>query len=95
MRDREILARDGFLIAMILIDKETGELVDEPEIITRGFVFVRDASGLIETAQTLIEEIVGTHEKGNLTVALEDALSKFFYNQTKRRPMIFAYVREV
>ncbi|WP_119065466.1 ribonuclease J [Aggregatilinea lenta] len=96
LRDRETLGRDGFLIAIVLIDKDTGQLVEAPEIISRGFVFLRDASELIESTQRLIEEIVDTHKRGSLlSNDIQDTLSKMFYNQTKRRPMVFAYVREV
>jgi ribonuclease J len=95
MRDREILARDGFVTALVLIDQETGELIETPEIISRGFVFLREASALIEMAQVLIEDIVATHKSGSLTNAIENGLAKLFYNETKRRPMTFAFVREV
>jgi ribonuclease J len=95
MRDREVLGRDGFVTAMVLIDKETGELVGKPEFISRGFVFLREATELIEQAQCVIAEVVGTHKNGDLTSAVEDALAKMFYNQTKRRPMTFAFVREI
>jgi ribonuclease J len=95
MRDREILARDGFVTVLVLIDRDTGELLEPPEIISRGFVYLREATDLIEMAQERIEEVVGMHTKGSLTKAIEDALSKMFYNATKRRPMTFAMVREV
>ena len=95
MRDREILARDGFVSVMVLIDADTGELVEPPEVVSRGFVFLRDAAELIEMAQNLIADVVRSHTRGNLTSAIQDALSKMFYNETKRRPMVFAFVREV
>jgi ribonuclease J len=95
MRDREILGQDGFVTAIVLIDRETGELFETPEIISRGFVFVRDATDLIETTQYLIRDIVASRPQGDLAVAIEDALSKFFYNQTKRRPMLFVFVRQI
>ena len=95
MRDRETLGRDGFVSVLVLIDSETGELVEPPEVISRGFVFLRDASELIEMAQELIAEVVREHKRGSLTVAIQDALSKMFYSETKRRPMTFAFVREV
>ncbi|MBN2306076.1 MAG: ribonuclease J [Anaerolineae bacterium] len=95
MHDREILARDGFLNALVLINKATGELIESPEIISRGFVFLRDAEDLIEMAQNLIGDVVARHKKGNLTKEIEDALYKMCYNETKRRPMTFAFVREV
>ena len=95
MRDRETLGRDGFVSVLVLIDSETRELVEPPEVISRGFVFLRDASELIEMAQELIAEVVREHKRGSLTVAIQDALSKMFYSETKRRPMTFAFVREV
>jgi len=95
MRDREILARDGFVNALVLIDADTGELLEPPEIISRGFVFLRDAADLIAMAQSVIADVVRSHKSGNLTIAVQDALSKMFYNETKRRPMVFAFVREV
>jgi ribonuclease J len=95
MRDREILGRDGFLIAMVLINKETGELLEPPEIISRGFVFLRDAAGLIESTQMLIQDVVTSYKGSDLVTAIQDALSKMFYTQTKRRPMVFAFVHEM
>jgi len=95
MRDREILGRDGFVTALVLVDKDTRELVETPEIISRGFVYLREATNLIERAQDLIEEVVTDHNQGNLTTAIQDALAKMFYNETKRRPMTFAFVREI
>jgi ribonuclease J len=95
MRDRETLARDGFVSVLVMIDADTGELVEPPEIISRGFVYLRDADDLLDMAESVIENVVATHTKGNLTTAIQDALSKMFYNETQRRPMTYAFVREV
>jgi ribonuclease J len=95
MRDREILARDGFVIAVALIDADTGELVEPPDIISRGFVFLRDAADLLAMAEEAIEMTVIKQTNGSLSNAIQDALAKMFYNETKRRPMVFAIVHEV
>lgn len=95
MRDRETLARDGFVIAMVLLDRDTGEIILSPDIVSRGFVFLREASELLELAEDTIIRVVESRPKGSLSTALESALSKLFYNETKRRPMTFAIVREV
>jgi ribonuclease J len=95
MRDREVLASDGFVSVLVLVHAETGELVEPPEFVSRGFVYLRDASGLIEMAQDVIADVVRTHTSGSLTTAIQDALARLFYNETKRRPMTFAFVREV
>jgi ribonuclease J len=80
---------------LVMIDKKTGQLAEPPEIISRGFVYLRDATWLIEMSQQLIAEIIRNHTKGNLTNAIQDALAKMYYNETKRRPMTFAFVREI
>jgi ribonuclease J len=95
MRDREVLSSDGFVSVLVLVHAETGELVERPEFISRGFVYLREASELIEMAQDVIADVVRAHTSGNLTTAIQDALAKLFYNETQRRPMTFAFVREV
>ncbi|MCC6800540.1 MAG: hypothetical protein IT325_10500, partial [Anaerolineae bacterium] len=95
MRDREILGRDGFVAAQVLIDRNTGELAERPEFISRGFVYLREAADLVESAEHVIEEIIATSNDSDLTRAIQDGLSRLFYNETKRRPMTFAFVREV
>ena len=95
LRDRETLGRDGFVSVLVMIDADTGELVEPPEIISRGFVYLREADELLDMAESVIENVVATHTKGNLTNAIQDALSKMFYNETQRRPMTYAFVREV
>lgn len=95
MRDREILGRDGFVAVQVLIDRDTGELIERPEFISRGFVYLREAADLVESAEHVIEEIIATSNDGDLTRAIQDGLSRLFYNETKRRPMAFAFVREV
>jgi|SRR5690606_37110773 len=95
MRDREILGRDGFVAVQVLIDRETGELIEPPEFISRGFVYLREAADLVTSAEHVIEETIATTSNGDLTRAVQDALSRLFYNETKRRPMTFAFVREI
>lgn len=98
MRDREILARDGFVLALITRDRETHEIIGEPEIVSRGFIYLRDAEGLITSAQETMMRVAGG---GNglsaeeLSGDVQEALGKFLYNETKRRPMVFAVVRDV
>jgi ribonuclease J len=95
MHDREILARDGFVTVLVLLDEETGELIEPPDIISRGFIFLREAGDLLDMAKDRVEEIIGTYRGDNPTKAVEDGLSKLFYNETKRRPMVFAFVRYI
>ncbi len=95
MHDREILASDGFVNVMVLIDKDSGEVMEDPEFISRGFVYLRDAGSLMDSAQQVVRDVVETRANGDLTTAIQDALAKLFYNETKRRPMVFAFVREI
>jgi ribonuclease J len=97
MRDRETLASDGFVVAVINLDKETGQPAGRPEIVSRGFVYVRESVELIERAQDKILEVM---EKGDLGRAairdrVRDELSKLLYDETKRRPMILPVIMEV
>lgn len=95
LRDREVLASDGFVSVLVLVDQATGTLAEPPEFISRGFVFLREAEDLLEMAHGVVARTVEEFRGTNLTRKVEDNLSKFFYNETKRRPMVFAFVREI
>ncbi len=100
MREREALAENGLVIVNLTMSK-SGQLIGKPEIISKGFVFVRDSTEMFEAAQTEIAK-VAAHVNGASLAGFEQALrervqstlSDFFYSETKRRPMIFALVNE-
>jgi ribonuclease J len=92
VRERELLARDGFVLVNLNINQKTYRLTEEPEIITRGFVYTRDAHDLIDNMQKLIKETL-QDANGNLQDDLQQALKSYIYNETKRRPMIFVTIR--
>jgi ribonuclease J len=91
MREREALARDGFVLVHLVFDCDKTRLLEEPEMITKGFVFVRDAETLITQANEHVRELVDEGSLENIEDRIEDGLSKFFYNETRRRPMIFVF----
>lgn len=93
IRDREALARDGIVIAVVPIDS-TGHVSDRPEIISRGFIHPRDSQELIEGArQNIIRSVNGYGSSPDaLRMEVEEVLSAYFYSETKRRPMVFAVV---
>ncbi len=97
IRDREILARDGFLIVVVNIDRETGEMIDQPDIISRGFIYLREADDLMQmvksTVQNTLEQTQRSHN-GRRRDQLQDSISKVLYNETKRRPMVFSIINE-
>ncbi len=88
MRERENLAREGIFLVNLLLDKETGRLRDEPEVLTRGFVYEQDADLLLKEARRRIAETV-SRANGNLQDDLQQMLRTFLYNETRRRPTIF------
>ena len=91
MREREALARDGFIFVNLKVDDVTGNLVTEPEITTRGFVYLRDSEQLLAETRRHIEKVVA-QSNGNLQESVEQKLRNFLYDATKRRPMIFVVV---
>lgn len=99
LRDRRALANDGMFLIVITVDKQTGNLVGRPEIVTRGFVAEMDQR-LLDGAMDRIARSIenpGDHisEIGLLKAQIKDGLSQFLYERTKRRPMVFPVVVEV
>ena len=88
VREREALARDGIVLVNLTIDHNTNQLREEPEIITRGFIIIRDADELMAGMNKLIRETV-RRSNGDLKEDLRNTLMSYIYNETKRRPMIF------
>ncbi len=96
LRDRFHLSQDGFLVAIVPLDVQTGTLTTGPEILTRGFIDPEEAPPLIEEAQKTIRELVRPGIAApTLTVKIKEALSKLCYKHTRRRPMILPVVLEV
>ncbi len=98
LRDREILARDGFVVVIVQRDAEMGRLHGPPNIISRGFVFLRDSEELLVEAGERVEEVVTSSSIETKSGVLEDQiraqLANFLYAETKRRPMIIPVVIE-
>ncbi|MBZ0288485.1 MAG: ribonuclease J, partial [Anaerolineae bacterium] len=96
IRDREILARDGFMMVVVNVDSKSGELVDEPEIISRGFVYLRDANDLMKQVKDTINETLlnSSGQNGKRRERLQENISRVLYNETKRRPMVFSVINE-
>jgi ribonuclease J len=88
VREREALARDGIVLVNLAVDRDTCVLREEPEIITRGFIIIRDADVLMAGMSKLIRETV-RRGNGDLKEDLRNTLMSYIYNETKRRPMIF------
>jgi ribonuclease J len=100
LRDRRALANDGMFMIVITVDKQTGAVIGRPEIITRGFVHLNERDPIIDEAADRVVSAVenpGDHisEVALLKSQVKDAVSRYLYEQTKRRPMVFPVVVEV
>ena len=98
LRDRQILATDGVAIALIKIDRSVGKLIENPEVISRGFVYEAKQKGLLEDAAGKLRGHLEGKRLIEAKVARDAAivfLERFFFEKTGRRPMILPVVIEV
>jgi ribonuclease J len=100
LRDRRALANDGIFMIVVTVDKQTGSIVGKPEIITRGFVHLNEQDPIMDEAVDRVMASIDTpgdhiSEIGLLKTQIKDGVSRYLYEQTKRRPMVFPVVVEV
>jgi ribonuclease J len=96
LRDRHMLSRDGFVVVVVAVDADSGDVVEGPDIITRGFVYIRESGDLIDdAAQCVLEALKHGGPRATVSTKIKDNLAEFLYEQTKRRPMILPVVMEV
>jgi len=100
LRDRQVLAQDGILMAVLTVDKETGQPIAGPDIVSRGFVYMRDSEELLESArERILASFIGLNGHASDWSFVKDkikhTLSEFLYERTHRRPMILPVVMEV
>jgi len=100
LRDRRALANDGMFMIVVTVDKQTGKLLGRPEIITRGFIHGNEQDPIIDEAIMRVVDSIqnpGDHisEIALLKSQIKDGVSRFLFEQTKRRPMVFPVVVEV
>jgi len=94
VREREALAKDGIVVISLVLEKSSGRLMEEPEILTRGFVYKRDAKELLALAKNRITDTIN-RGNGNIQDDIEQTAKTFFYNETKRRPMVFVTINRL
>ena len=92
MREREALAREGLVIIHVDLDCDQNRVVGEPEIVSKGFVFVREAVDLFDEARELVLKVAEKDLSEGLEDRIENELSRFFFTETKRKPMVFAFI---
>nr|WP_207711502.1 ribonuclease J [Sulfobacillus harzensis] len=101
LRDRKQLANDGILIVVVGMDAQSGLLVSGPDIVSRGFVYVRESEALLDEARQRVKSALATLEGNNLSEwssiksAVRETLGRFLWEKTKRRPMILPIIMEV
>ncbi len=101
LRDRQHLAEDGILIVVMSLDKYTGQLAAGPDIVSRGFVYVRESDELMDEAREVVDTAInhcidkGISDWGKLKNTTKDVLSDYVWKKTKRRPMILPIIMEV
>ena len=98
LRDRQMLSQDGLIIVVLNLSQETGGLISDPDIISRGFGYVRENEELLQTLKELVKvEINELEEKEWSTVKaiVKNKLQKYIFKKTKRDPMILPIIVEV
>ena len=101
LRDRQHLAEDGILIVVLTLERFSNQLLSGPDIVSRGFVYVRESEGLMEEARHVVEDAITdcmdkhVSDWGKIKNVIKDALSDFLWKRTKRSPMILPIIMEV
>ncbi|MGC4375688.1 ribonuclease J [Fictibacillus sp. Mic-4] len=101
LRDRKLLSQDGILVVVVTISKVMNQIVSGPEIISRGFVYVRESEELLKGAGTLVKEVLEkcmtekVKDWSSLKSNIRDSLSYYLFEKTKRRPMIMPIIMEI
>lgn len=101
LRDRKLLSQDGILVVVVTLSKEHGTILAGPDIISRGFVYVRESEKLLDEANQVVRNTMErcmkdqVSEWASLKTNIRDSLSKFLFERTRRRPMILPIIMEV
>ena len=101
IRDRQHLAEDGILIVVMALESVSNQLVSGPDIVSRGFVYVRESDELLDEARSLVMDLMDRFQERNISdwgkikTTIRDTLSDYLWKKTKRRPMILPIIMEV
>lgn len=101
LKDREMLSSNGIVIITATLDKNTKEVLAGPEVLTRGFIYVKENIDLIKEAQKISLDVIKEHTKTNyvdfskVKLGIRDKVGKYFYEQTECKPMILIVIGEV
>ncbi|HET7578525.1 MAG TPA: ribonuclease J [Bacillales bacterium] len=101
LRDRRLLSEDGILLVVVTLGRKTKKILSGPELISRGFVYVRESEQLLEEAGHIVSEVLESSlckrisEWSSLKTGMRDALGRYLFDKTQRRPMILPIIMEV
>lgn len=101
IKDREMLSDNGIVIITATLDKQTKEILAGPEVLTRGFIFVKDNTHLIKEAEKISLNVIKENTKANyvdfnkIKISIRDKVGKYFYEQTECKPMVLIVIGEV
>ena len=101
LRDRKLLSEDGIITVVVTMEKESGMVVSGPDIISRGFVYVKEAEVLMENARLVVREVLDECEEKRISdwnvlkTMIKDSLKSYLYEKTMRKPMILPIIMEV
>ena len=101
LRDRQNLAQNGIIIVVLTLEKHSNLLLSGPDIVSRGFVYVRESEDLMEEAQAIVDQAVAdclerhVSDWGKIKNIIKDSLSDFLWKRMKRNPMILPIIMEV
>ena len=101
LKDREMLSESGIVITNITLDKQTKKILVNPQILTRGFIYVKDNIDLIKESQNIITSVVNEYNQNNyvdfnkIKLGIREKLGKYFYKETGSKPMIIVVIQEI
>ncbi len=102
LRDRKMLAGDGMFVVIVTIDGKTGQLIQNPDLISRGFIYMKEQKGLVEQTRKKVRQIIERQDSKSIANnyvyiknKLRDEIGQYLYKRTERRPMILPVVIEV
>ena len=101
LRDRQHLAEDGIIIVVLTLEKGTNRLLAGPDIVSRGFVYVRESEGLMEEARQVVSESLDKclsnryADWNKIKLTIRDTMNDYIWKKTKRRPMIIPIIMDV
>ena len=101
LRDRQNLAQNGIIIVVLTLDRRGNQLMAGPDIVSRGFVYVRESENLMEEAHSVVEDAVRrcldkrVNDWGKIKAVIRDSLSDYIWKKMKRNPMILPIIMDI